>query len=218
MAKLDHSNILKLKECYEEENMYYIVTELADGGDLFNKIVEKKCYTESEARDVIRTIVEAISYCHEHNIVHRDLKPENILLSSSGDIKIADFGFAKSMDLKTRLNTDCGTPWYVAPEILENKAYGTEVDMWSLGVIIYIILGGFPPFHDNNQAKLFRKIRSGHYAFTAPYFDDISDNAKDLIQHLLVVDPRGRFDAKQVLKHKWVISNEVFNNIYYYYI
>lgn len=211
MSKLDHPNIIKLIDYYEENDMYYIVLEYADGGVLFDKIIEKKFYTEAEARDVIKSITNAIAYFHERNIVHRDLKPENILLSSSGDIKIADFGFARSIEECSRLKTDCGTSWFMAPEILDNKPYGNEVDMWSLGVILYILLSGVPPFHDNNQERLFCKIRTGKYGFRSEIWENISDNAKDLIKHLLVVDSRYRYDAKQVLNSKWLTSDEVYN-------
>ncbi|KAK8795615.1 hypothetical protein WA158_000272 [Blastocystis sp. Blastoise] len=206
LGTLDHPNIVRLEAFYDESDNYYIVTELADGGELFDEIVNRKFYSEIEARKIVYTLLQALDYIHSRNIAHRDLKPENILLSKeTKEIKLADFGFAKSTeDTDTgRLMTDCGSPWYVAPEILQNHLYGTQVDMWSLGVIIFILLCGYPPFHDENQARLFKRIKNGSYKFDPAFWDHISEHAKNLIQHLLVVDPSKRYDCKQCLNHPW---------------
>jgi len=141
-------HIIKLLSVYNEPSFYYLVTELVEGGGLFQRIVSKKSYSEKETRDISRILIGAIGYCHNHNFAHRDLKPENLLLMSQdndSDIKIADFGFAKRVTSDACLSTKCGTPYYVAPEILGGQLYGTKVDMWSLGVIIYILLAGYPP-------------------------------------------------------------------------
>jgi len=160
----------------------------------------------------VATIASALDYCHSRGIVHRDLKPENILLTSKeddGSIKIADFGFAKQFDLSMgdeSLTTSCGTPGYVAPEILNGKSYGAEVDMWSFGVIIYILLCGYPPFHDDNQKNLFAKIRRGEYDFDPTYWNEVSETAKDLIRKLLVVDGKQRYTIKELLAHPWMLN------------
>jgi len=156
LYKLDHPNIIKFYAFFHEPPNYYIVTEYVGGGELFDRIVEKEVYSEQDAQKLVRTIAGAIKYCHDREVVHRDLKPENILLSKDEEtgeimddnIKIADFGFAKQNNSTSNgLSTACGTPGYVAPEILQGKSYGKEVDMWSFGVIIYILLCGYPPFH-----------------------------------------------------------------------
>ncbi|RHZ30736.1 hypothetical protein DYB37_003897 [Aphanomyces astaci] len=152
---------------------------------------------QREARDLVKLLLEAIKYCHECNVVHRDLKPENLLLTSKMDdasIKLADFGFAKRVDMHDEgLKTACGTPGYVAPEILESRPYGKSVDIWSIGVITYILLCGYPPFHDDNHHALFRKIKQGQFEFDAPYWDAISDDAKHFIGQMLVVDNKLRY-------------------------
>lgn len=138
-----------------------------------------------------------MKYCHDFDIVHRDLKPENLLLTSKDDdasIKLADFGFAKKIDVDSYgLTTACGTPGYVAPEILEGHAYGKAVDIWSVGVITYILLCGYPPFHDENHNALFKKIKRGKFQFDSPYWDHVSDDAKDLITKMLVTNPNDRY-------------------------
>jgi len=180
------------------------------GGELFDRIVSKSFYNEKEARDVCKILFEAIGFCHEKSVAHRDLKPENLLLLSEdndSEIKIADFGFAKKVLTPNSLTTQCGTPGYVAPEILEGVAYDQKSDMWSLGVIIYILLGGYPPFIEQNQRELFRKIRKGQYEFHEDYWGSVSADAKDLISKLLTVDPAKRLSASGALKHKWMVAD-----------
>ncbi len=216
---MDHPNIVQLEAFFDESDNYYIVTELADGmmtslslhctvgGELFTEITKRQHYNESDAREIVRTLLNTLSYIHNLNIAHRDLKPENILLSkATHELKLADFGFAKSTEQTDtgRLMTDCGSPLYVAPEILNGHLYGTKVDMWSLGVIIYMLLCGAPPFSDDNQARLYKKIKTAHYKFFSPNWDNISDDAKDLIRHLLELDPTKRYDCKQCLDHPWL--------------
>lgn len=177
------------------------------GGELFDRIVQKSYYNEKEARDVCLILFDAMKYCHDHHVAHRDLKPENLLLASESDdsnIKIADFGFAKKVKEPNSLTTQCGTPGYVAPEILEGKSYDTQADMWSLGVIVYILLGGYPPFIEQNQRELFRKIRKGQYEFHEEYWGQVSDDAKNLIRQLLTVNPTKRYDAKGAMKNSWI--------------
>ena len=190
---------------YEESEYYYLVMEIMDGGELFDRIVQKSFYNEKEARDLVKILLEAINYMHERNIVHRDLKPENLLLASTtndSDIRLADFGFAKRVS--TPLSTQCGTPGYVAPEILKGDKYGLSVDMWSIGVITYILLGGYPPFHDDNQAVLYRKIKEGNFDFHPEYWDPVSKEAKNLIKSMLTVNIDDRLTAKDALNDPWI--------------
>lgn len=208
---LGHEHITKLHDVYDEKLYYYLVLEKMDGGELFDRIVAKAYYNEKEARDTCKIIFEAMAYCHEKHIAHRDLKPENLLLmnkQSDSNIKIADFGFAKFSSNEACLTTQCGTPGYVAPEILEGAPYGTKCDMWSLGVIVFILLGGYPPFIEENQRELFRKIRRGQYEFHDEYWAPISQDAKDLISALLTVAPGKRLTAKEALQNKWIVGDD----------
>lgn len=152
-------------------------------------------------------MVEAVGHCHKLNIVHRDLKPENLLyegVAPNMTLKLADFGLAQIVSAHTHMHTACGTPGYVAPEIIMGKEYDREVDMWSLGVILYILLCGFPPFYEEHTPELFKVIKKGEYDFPEPYWDDVSEEAKDLINKLLVVDPAKRLTAAQVFEHEWM--------------
>jgi len=182
--------------------------ELLTGGELFDRIVAKGSYSEKEASDLIKDIASAILYLHSIGIVHRDLKPENLIyLSPKNDspIKITDFGLAKYRSGKDMaMTTACGTPGYVAPEVLKNEPYDKAVDMWSLGVILYILLCGFPPFYHESTAQLYKQIKKGEYDFPDPYWTDISDSAKDLVRCLLCVPPKDRYTAAQVLAHPWI--------------
>eukprot|EP00581_Thalassiosira_minuscula_P004670 CAMPEP_0183746236 /NCGR_PEP_ID=MMETSP0737-20130205/66651_1 /TAXON_ID=385413 /ORGANISM="Thalassiosira miniscula, Strain CCMP1093" /LENGTH=392 /DNA_ID=CAMNT_0025981923 /DNA_START=514 /DNA_END=1692 /DNA_ORIENTATION=- len=210
LNELRHNNIIRLYNIYSEAKHFFLVTEKMNGGELFDRIVAKTFYSEKEARDVVKILFEAIDYCHDNQVAHRDLKPENLLLLSKDDdsqLKIADFGFAKKAPSENCLTTMCGTPGYVSPEVLSDVAYGTKSDMWSLGVIIYILLGGYPPFtHDNNR-MLFHMIRKGQFEFHEDYWGNISDDAKDLIKCLLTVDPSKRISANDALKHKWIVQD-----------
>mmetsp|Transcript_906 Transcript_906/g.1241 ORF Transcript_906/g.1241 Transcript_906/m.1241 type:complete len:348 (-) Transcript_906:134-1177(-) len=207
LKELDHQHIIRLYDVFDEQQFYYLVTEKMSGGELFDRIVQKSYYNEKEARDVCKILFDAMNYCHEHKVAHRDLKPENLLLHSNdndSDIKIADFGFAKRVSGPNSLSTQCGTPGYVAPEILEGVPYGTKADMWSLGVIVYILLGGYPPFIEQNQRDLFRKIRKGQYEFHEEYWGQVSDEAKSLISSLLTVSPNRRLSADESLTNVWI--------------
>lgn len=204
---MDHPNILKCLGFFDEEEMYYLVMEYMEGGELFDRIVKKTFYSEKEARDLVYILLSTIHYCHTRNVVHRDLKPENLLLSSLDDdahVKLADFGFAIQSGGYMSLKTQCGTPGYVAPEILSTQPYGKAVDMWSIGVITYILLGGYPPFHDDNQKVLFQKIKTAEYEFHPEYWDAVSSEAKDLISRLLKVNPLERYTAAEALNHSWI--------------
>ncbi|KAM7358794.1 calcium/calmodulin-dependent protein kinase I isoform 1-T2 [Cochliomyia hominivorax] len=211
--RLTHPNIVQLYETYEDKAKIYLVMELVTGGELFDRIVEKGSYTEKDASDLIRQILEAVDYMHEQGVVHRDLKPENLLFYSPDDdskIMISDFGLSKMEDSGI-MATACGTPGYVAPEVLAQKPYGKAVDIWSIGVISYILLCGYPPFYDENDANLFAQILKGEFEFDSPYWDEISDSAKDFIRHLMCVNVEKRFTCKQALAHPWISGNAAGN-------
>mmetsp|Transcript_22316 Transcript_22316/g.21560 ORF Transcript_22316/g.21560 Transcript_22316/m.21560 type:complete len:478 (+) Transcript_22316:302-1735(+) len=211
LCELNHPHIIKCYETFDEGAEFYIVTELVAGGELFDRIVAKTNYTEKEARDLIKMFLETMTYMHEEGVVHRDLKPENLLLcseSDDSDIKIADFGFAKrTVDLLAN-ETACGTPGYVAPEILRGDKYGTEVDIWSMGVICYVLLAGYPPFYDEDQKKLFKKIKEGKYHFHQDYWSATSPDAIDMIKKMLCVNQTERWTARQLLSHAWITAGD----------
>lgn len=205
LQRLHHKNIVHAKDFFEEPKHFYVILEYVDGGELFDRIVQKTVYSENDARDLVVVLLRAIKYCHDLNIVHRDLKPENLLLTSKSedaDVKIADFGFAVEAEGCT-LTDACGTPAYIAPEILLAKPYGKPCDMWSFGVILFVLLGGYPPFHDENQSKLLKKIKKCEYEFHEDYWGQVSDEAKDLIKKLLNPDMFERVTVDQALAHPW---------------
>eukprot|EP00762_Andalucia_godoyi_P002374 ANDGO_02790.mRNA.1 Calcium/calmodulin-dependent protein kinase type 1 len=209
---VQHPNIVRLYDLYESPRKVYLVLERLTGGELFDRIVNvyPNGYSEKEASIIIYKIVSAIDYLHSRGIVHRDLKPENLLYASDAldaDIKITDFGLAKIMREDDMLKTACGTPSYVAPEVLLNNGYDAAVDMWSIGVIMYILLCGFPPFFSESTPELFDQIIAGDFSFPSPYWDNVSHSARELITRLLQVDPVKRFTTKQVLNHPWIKGN-----------
>jgi len=207
MQRVEHKHCVRLFEIYETTQKLYMVMELLTGGELFDRIVTKGSYSEKEAAEVVHTVAEALKYLHDDGIVHRDLKPENLIYQNSTEealLKITDFGLAKYRDRDAQLSTACGTPGYVAPEVLEGKQYGKEVDLWSLGVILYILLCGFPPFYDESTAGLYRQIKQGQYDFPDPYWTDITDEAKDVVKGLLTVKPSDRWDPTELINNSWV--------------
>ncbi|RXN27476.1 calcium calmodulin-dependent kinase type 1D-like protein [Labeo rohita] len=179
LRKIKHENIVALEDIYESSNHLYLIMQLVSGGELFDRIVEKGFYTEKDASTLIRQVLDAVNYLHSMGIVHRDLKPENLLYFNPQDgskIMISDFGLSKMEGTGDVMSTACGTPGYVAPEVLAQKPYSKAVDCWSIGVIAYILLCGYPPFYDENDSKLFEQILKADYEFDAPYWDDISDS------------------------------------------
>ncbi|XP_048519781.1 calcium/calmodulin-dependent protein kinase type 1 isoform X2 [Dendroctonus ponderosae] len=210
LRKLTHPNIVQLLETFEDKNKVYLIMELVTGGELFDRIVEKGSYTEKDAAHLIRQVLEAVDYMHEQGVVHRDLKPENLLYYSpdkESKIMISDFGLSKMEDGGI-MATACGTPGYVAPEVLAQKPYGKAIDVWSIGVISYILLCGYPPFYDENDVNLFAQILKGEFEFDSPYWDEISGSAKDFIKNLICVNVEKRFSCKQALAHPWISGNE----------
>jgi calcium/calmodulin-dependent protein kinase I len=216
MTRTDHPNVVKLHKVHETPTVLYLVMEILTGGELFDRIVAKGHYSEADARKLTITMLNAVLYLHEMGIAHRDLKPENLLLKDTSEeaiIKITDFGlskiFADDAQGEVVMKTACGTPGYVAPEVLTHENYSSQVDLWSIGVIVYILLCGFPPFYGDNDAQMFRKIKAGTYKFLSPYWDPISADAKDFVSKLLVVDPKKRLDCKAALDHKWLKADQV---------
>lgn len=210
MQRIKHDHCVQLYEIFENKKKLYIVMEILTGGELFDSIVAKGNYSEKDAATVVYTVSTALNYLHSEGIVHRDLKPENLIYSSDADdavLKITDFGLAKYSAQSTLLTTACGTPNYVAPEVLEGKDYSQEVDLWSLGVILYILLCGFPPFYDESTAGLYRQIKRGEYDFPDPYWSDISDNAKAVVKGLLTIDPKKRWTPDQLESNSWVTGS-----------
>ncbi|XP_057193711.1 calcium/calmodulin-dependent protein kinase type 1 isoform X2 [Triplophysa rosa] len=207
LHRIKHENIVSLEDIFESQSHLYLVMQLVSGGELFDRIVEKGFYTERDASKLIRQILDAVKYLHDMGIVHRDLKPENLLyysMEEDSNIMISDFGLSKIEDSGSVMSTACGTPGYVAPEVLAQKPYSKAVDCWSIGVISYILLCGYPPFYDEIDAKLFEQILKAEYEFDSPYWDDISDSAKDFISHLMEKDPCLRYTCEQALQHPWI--------------
>ncbi|KAM9992734.1 hypothetical protein ACTFIY_010168 [Dictyostelium cf. discoideum] len=216
LKKVNHPNIIALKELFDTPEKLYLVMELVTGGELFDKIVEKGSYSEADAANLVKKIVSAVGYLHGLNIVHRDLKPENLLLKSKEnhlEVAIADFGLSKIIGQTLVMQTACGTPSYVAPEVLNATGYDKEVDMWSIGVITYILLCGFPPFYGDTVPEIFEQIMEANYEFPEEYWGGISKEAKDFIGKLLVVDVSKRLNATNALNHPWLKSNNSNNTI-----
>jgi len=218
MKKVSHKNVLSLKEIYESKDNITLVMELVTGGELFFKIVERGSYSEKDASNIIRQILDGVKYLHSLGICHRDLKPENLLVSTVDDvetIKIADFGLSKVFAGGQQLETSCGTPDYAAPEVLlGEKAYDNSVDLWSVGVITYVLLCGYPPFYATSQPALFEKIIKANYNFPNPEWSVISDTAKDFIKNLLLLDPKKRLTAEQCLEHPFLKGGAGNNSIH----
>ncbi|KAL1844269.1 hypothetical protein VTJ49DRAFT_2326 [Mycothermus thermophilus] len=212
---ISHPNILCLKETFNEPEAFYVVLELAPNGELFHYISTHTKLTEAQTRKVFVQLFEGIKYLHDRNMIHRDIKPENILLMDEDlTVKIGDFGLAKIVGEASFTTTLCGTPSYVAPEILvqgKQRRYTKAVDIWSLGVVLYICLCGFPPFSDELQRADFpydmiEQIRRGLYDYPSPYWDPIQDPALDLIDHMLVVNPDQRYTVDQCLADNWIVN------------
>jgi serine/threonine protein kinase len=207
LDSLKHPNIMEIKELFEDDDYFYLVMERMHGGDVFEKLCEIKKYNEHDARLLTKSLLQATQFFHAQNVAHRDLKPQNLLLKSKDnpyDIVISDFGFSCRVHHPMSLTTRCGTPTYVAPEVLKNAPYDQSVDMWSIGVIIYVLLCGYPPFVDQNQSELFRRIRMSNWKFRGEEWEAISDDAKDLIRGLLVANPIQRLTAAKALQCNWL--------------
>jgi serine/threonine protein kinase len=207
MKKLKHPHIVQLLDLFETKDNLYLVLELVEGGELFDRIVERGHYSERDAADIVKQMLQGTQYMHDNGVAHRDLKPENVLCGGPEGtiVKIADFGLSKDFG-GAALQTALGTPGYVAPEVLSGNPYDSAVDLWSIGVITYVLLCGFTPFYAENQRELFEQILSADFSFPSPEWDEISDSAKDFINHLLVVSPNERLTADTALEHPWIVN------------
>jgi len=211
MGQLQHPNIIRLYETYEDSKCIYLVIELASGGELFDRIIEAGHFTEVQAATLMQQIVKAIHYMHnEVQVCHRDLKPENFLFMTKDPIdhennllKIIDFGLSCKFKAGQILSTKAGTPYYVAPQVLAGK-YDQSSDLWSIGVIMFVMLCGYPPFFGETDCDVLAKVRLGNFTFAAADWKNISEDAKTLIRNLLKMNPRDRFTAQQALNHTWI--------------
>ncbi|XP_069622836.1 calcium/calmodulin-dependent protein kinase type II subunit beta isoform X11 [Dendrobates tinctorius] len=205
---LKHPNIVRLHDSISEEGFHYLIFDLVTGGELFEDIVAREYYSEADASHCIQQILEAVLHCHQMGVVHRDLKPENLLLASKckgAAVKLADFGLAIEVQGEQQAWFGfAGTPGYLSPEVLRKEAYGKPVDIWACGVILYILLVGYPPFWDEDQHKLYQQIKAGAYDFPSPEWDTVTPEAKNLINQMLTINPAKRITAHEALKHPWV--------------
>ncbi|XP_015163564.1 phosphoenolpyruvate carboxylase kinase 2 isoform X1 [Solanum tuberosum] len=208
------SNILQMYKVYEDENYVHIVTELCSGGDLYKRVSNGPLSEKSASLILIR-LVSAIGHCHKLGVAHRDIKPDNVLFDSQDDLKLADFGSAEwfmGCDGKM-MEGVVGTPYYVAPEVLLGRKYNEKVDIWSAGVILYIMLSGVPPFYGDTPTETFEAVLRGNLRFPTRIFRSISTEAKDLLRKMICKDVSRRFSAEQVLRHPWIINVGEINNI-----
>eukprot|EP00440_Ansanella_granifera_P010948 gb/GFBE01011872.1/.p1 GENE.gb/GFBE01011872.1/~~gb/GFBE01011872.1/.p1 ORF type:complete len:500 (+),score=152.57 gb/GFBE01011872.1/:1-1500(+) len=209
MKMMDHPNIIKLFESFEDHRNIYLVMELCAGGELFDRIIDAGCFTEAIAATLMQQIIRAIYYIHQNHVTHRDLKPENFLFVSKeanlekNYLKIIDFGLSCKFTDGQPLQTKAGTPYYVAPQVLQGK-YDQAADLWSCGVIMYVLLCGYPPFHGDSDSEVLAKVRLGNFTFNPADWKNVSDDAKTLIRNLLKMNPKDRFTAEQSLNHVWI--------------
>ncbi|XP_015520879.1 calcium/calmodulin-dependent protein kinase II isoform X7 [Neodiprion pinetum] len=210
--KLQHPNIVRLHDSIQEENFHYLVFDLVTGGELFEDIVAREFYSEADASHCIQQILESVHHCHHNGVVHRDLKPENLLLASKAKgaaVKLADFGLAIEVQGEQQAWFGfAGTPGYLSPEVLKKEPYGKPVDIWACGVILYILLVGYPPFWDEDQHRLYAQIKAGAYDYPSPEWDTVTTEAKNLINQMLTVNPTKRITASEALKHPWICQRE----------
>ena len=208
LQKSSHPGIMNVVELLEDNDYFYIVTELLSGGELFDRIIEVGSFSEVKAAKIIKQVLLALNYMHSQKMTHRDLKPENILLESSNiknlDVKIADFGFSCFFDPKEGLDLVLGSPLYMAPEIIQGRNYNEKVDIWSMGVISYMLLSGRNPFPGKTKDEVKRLICKGFIDMNKPAFQKVSDDAKDFISKALIMDVKKRYSAKQLLNHPWM--------------
>jgi serine/threonine protein kinase len=211
LSKVDHPNIVRMNAIFDTKESLFIVMELMEGGELYEEIIQRSTFTEAEAAVIVKQLLEALVYLHARQIVHRDLKLENLLLAKRGEltVKLADFGLSRLFKPGGQMFTACGTPFYVAPDILlatDESGYGSNVDMWAVGVLLYILLSGRLPFSGDSDDELYKAILEGNLVWKSPQFDEVSAEAKDLISHLIIVDTAKRFSAEQALKHPFITN------------
>jgi len=225
LKTLDHPNILKVLEFYQNDKYFFIVTEFLEGGELFDRIMECQSFSEEASTLVMEQIISAVLYLHKHGFIHRDLKPENIIFETKdpkSKIKVIDFGTSCSFEKGNKLKKKLGTPYYIAPEVLKRN-YDEKCDVWSSGVIMYILLCGYPPFNGPNDKIIFQRVLEGKFAFPDEDWSGISKQAKDLIKKMLCYDPSKRIPTGDCLQHEWfkikmqphsIVNNtKVLNNL-----
>ncbi len=212
LASVDHSSVIRLVNCYEDMNYVHIVTEKYSGGELFDKIIQRtnnhSCFDERSAARIIKSLLEAVAYLHANGIVHRDIKPENIIFETQEEdapIKLIDFGLSRRhlQGIEPNLSNPVGTAYYMSPELLKGK-YDQSCDVWSTGIVAYILLCGYPPFNGDTDPDIFKAIKEAVFNFPSQAWGHISPEAKDFIKCLLRKDPRKRFTAEEALKHPWI--------------
>mmetsp|Transcript_23864 Transcript_23864/g.56795 ORF Transcript_23864/g.56795 Transcript_23864/m.56795 type:complete len:400 (+) Transcript_23864:360-1559(+) len=221
MRRVDHPGCIKLYDVYEDTKSVFLIQELAQGGELFDRVIENGAYCEQDAARLFKQMMEAVAHLHSMGIAHRDLKPENVLMKAADRkspeynlVKLADFGLStiKADDYNDTMMTACGTPEYIAPEIIvtlkeggaTSRQYSAKVDIWAAGVILYVMLCGFQPFQLENQNAMYQAIRYGRYSFPSPEWDEVSQGAKDFIAFMLQVKPQKRPTAAECLEHEWI--------------
>ena len=207
LIKLEHPNIIKIFEYFTDETNYYLITEYISGGELYEGLVKMANFNEFKCAYILNQIISAVYYLHSNGIVHRDVKPENILISNSNrdllNIKLIDFGSCNYIKKNENFTLKVGSPYYIAPEVLKHD-YNNKCDIWSVGVILYILLVGYPPFKAKNKNELFNKIKNGKYSLDGPEWNRVSEGAKDLVKHMLDYDYNQRFSAEECLNHLWI--------------
>ncbi|KAK3096801.1 hypothetical protein FSP39_003437 [Pinctada imbricata] len=214
LKRVQHENIITLNEVFETGKKIYLIMELCEGGELADAVKEKGSYPEEDCKTIMTKLASAISYLHKNDIVHRDIKLENILLSQNPEnpsdhlhIKVTDFGLSVvkgGVGHDNMMQDFCGTPIYMSPEIIDNKSYSQQCDVWAMGVIMYILMSGGPPFKSKDEDSLYDIIKKGEIDFSDKAWVDKPDNAKHLIQKLLLLDPAHRITASEVLHHPWI--------------
>jgi len=209
LKRTDHPNIVRLYEFYEDEKYFHLVTEHVEGGELFDYLIKFKMLTEPIAANFMRQVLSAVSYCHSNNIVHRDLKPENLLLDKEAPdatVKIIDFGTSTITDSKMQLTQKYGTAYYIAPEVLK-KDYNQKCDIWSCGVILFILLSGSPPFYGRNENEILSRVQKGEFSMKDPVWNKISTSAKRLLKRMLDYNPKTRISASEALQDDWIVKH-----------
>jgi len=208
LRSISHPHVVPLIDLVDDGESLYMIMEIIQGGELFDSIVQKGQYTEKDAKELMFNLLSALTYLHSKDIAHRDLKPENLLLKKGSitNVMVTDFGLGRILNEESFATTACGTPYYVAPEVIASMPYTLAVDCWSCGVIAYFVMCGFPPFLGETLSEIFSLISKGEFDFPSPYWDNVSSQAKDFICSLLVVNPAERLTAKDSLKHPWFSS------------